>query len=273
MFSDQFKGSRFSQAIGNPLGNVALRPEFFGKLLRMEGLREPFGEQFAEVRGSAKSTDFAHLDQPLVLDDVFALIAASPSASPPSPRIAPFLHFDEHHIEGEASMRKDLGEVDHFVEQIEQTSSLGTATSRDFDPSSSVELDQCFLGDNWLDNAYGTQEQEIAHLIANCGKRTMLDFDEFFAANGVDPPAFKVHFVKLGLWCIQRFQLAMQRAFHGISLLSNGVDTEIAHRKQRVQLISPLCKRLASPFQSIDDRQDPANVESNGFTTFDCQQR
>jgi hypothetical protein len=112
-------------------------------------------------------------------------------------------------------VRKHAGEVDHFVEQIEDAALLRTGSPPHDSPPLTVQSNDLFAGDNRFDHQHAMfVAQQGRDFVADRRQRTVLDLDQTIVRHDIDPittqPSFDLRITS----GVAFFQLAMQRRFH-----------------------------------------------------------
>ena len=128
--------------------------------------------------------DRVHLEQLLVFDLV---VVAAPAAPAAAARIPTFLDVNERHLEREILVWEDMGEVDEFVEHVNDTTPFRTQTSPENFASSRLLLDQAFLTNYRFHDQDAMVVKQVGDFPSDRGKRAVLDLDQLTVADHVNP--------------------------------------------------------------------------------------
>jgi len=170
----------------------------------------------------------------LILD--FEIILTSAPAAAVA-GVAPFFDVDERDFDSQILVRKDLGEMDQFVEGVEDLALLRAATSVDDFAVFLRALNEKLGRHERLDDKHLMLLAQRGDLLPNGGQRAVLDFDQHIADDGIDAEPSDADFSPRVVAGIERLQFAVQRSFHAVDPAARDVrlkllNTEIAHNKQ-----------------------------------------
>ena len=161
-------GTHLAEAVGNPLGHPAMHLKGFGQVTCVEWLRHRTHDQPSQVGGRPETVGGMHGHEFLVFDLV---VGKSPTATTTVTRITPLLDVNQGHLQRQPLVGKHPGEMNQFVEQIEERASLGAyAPVRDRSILARPLYEQ-LLNDDRLDHHNGVVVEQGFHLIADRSQR------------------------------------------------------------------------------------------------------
>jgi len=173
--------------------------------------REWTRNQIGQISGPAKTVCLGDGGEFLVFDLV---VPGSPPATSAMARVTPFFNLDQGDLDSQVAVRKNPSKMDQVIEKVEHGTLFGAHPPPDNFALFGCLFDQNLANDDRFDHDDGVVLDQNADLVADGGKRDVLDFDKPVFGNHVDPVSAERHFEPRAVAPVKRFQCSMQRRFH-----------------------------------------------------------